>query len=408
MDLGTPFSDSDLDTAVGQLKALLQRNGLYRSTVTPQVVRDAQHQQVAVTFQVQSNKRARLTLPQITGDPKLDPDDVAHAAKYKQILFFPWKLATQANVQNGIDKIRGKYEKLDRLTADVSLDHLDLLSPQYRVRPTIHVDGGPKIKLNTEGAKLSQGTLKTYVPVFDEGTVNEDLLVSGARNLRDYFQNKGYFDVEVDYASKNTTADLQTITYKVSLGEVHRVVRVEIKGNRYFTTEQIRERMYIQPKGLIRLRHGRYSGSFASRDEESVEALYRDSGFRDCKVSVDVTDSYRGKKGDVAITMDITEGPQYLVSRLEVNGVTLKDKAASLAPWRRLPDSHSAKPMSRWIATPFSKPANRKDTRMLRSISAPRRPAPTGSRCSTTLPKGSRSTFATYLYPACTPRAPGS
>ncbi len=330
LDLGTPFSDSDLDTAVGRLKALLQRNGLYRGTVTPRVVRDAQHDQVAVTFRVESNKRARLTLPNITGDPKISPDDVAHAAKYKEILFFPWKLATQTNVQNGVDKIRGKYEKQDRLTAEVSVDHLDFLSSQYRVRPTIRVDGGPKIKLNTEGAKVSQGTLKTYVPIFDEGTVNEDLLVSGARNLRDYFQNKGYFDVEVDYASKNTTADLQTITYKVSLGEVHRVVRVEVKGNRYFTTQQIRERMYIQPKGLIRLRHGRYSGSFATRDADSIEALYHDSGFRDCKVSVDAADNYRGRKGDVAITMNIVEGPQYLVSRLTVTGVTLKDKSAIL------------------------------------------------------------------------------
>ncbi|MDR3698509.1 MAG: BamA/TamA family outer membrane protein [Candidatus Sulfopaludibacter sp.] len=330
LDLGTPFSDSDLDTAVASLKTLLQRNGLYRGTVTPQVVRDSQHQQVAVTFQVNSNKRARLTLPNITGDPKLDPNEVAHAAKYKQILFFPWKLATQNNVQSGLDKIRGKYEKQDRLTADVALDHVDFLSSEYRVRPTIHVDGGPKIKLNAEGAKVSQDTLKTYVPVFDEGTVNEDLLVSGARNLRDYFQNKGYFDVEVDYASRNTSADLQTITYKVSLGEVHRVVRVEIKGNRYFTTGQIRERMYIQPKGFIRLRHGRYSGSFATRDEQSIEALYQDSGFRDCKVSVGVADISQGKKGDVAITMNIAEGPQYLISSLVVNGVTLKDKSAIL------------------------------------------------------------------------------
>ena len=130
-----------------------------------------------------------------------------------------------------------------------------------------------------------KGTLQKYVPVFDEGTVNQDLLVTGARNLRDYFQNRGYFDAQVDVASHQTNADLETITYTVSLGDIHRVVKVDVKGNRYFTTAEIRERMFLQPKGFIRLRHGRYSQSFATRDEQAIQALYRDSGFRDCQVS---------------------------------------------------------------------------------------------------------------------------
>ena len=330
LDLGAPLGASDVDTAVENVKSLLQRNGLYRATVTPQVTRDPQHEQVAITFLVHYGKRARLALPNITGDPKMPASDVAHAAKYKQILFFPWKLATQANVQSGIENIRSKYEKQDRLTASVALDHTDLLD-SYRVQPTIQVNGGPKVKLVAEGAKVSKSVMNRYVPVFDEGTVNEDLLVSGARNLRDYFQNRGYFDVEVDYSSKNTTADLQTITYNVSLGEVHRVVRVDIKGNKYFTVDQIRERMYLQPKGWLRLRHGRYSESFASRDEDAIKALYNDNGFRDCQVSTVVSDDYQGKKGDVAITMNITEGPQYLVSNLTVNGMNIQNKKAILA-----------------------------------------------------------------------------
>ena len=37
-------------------------------------------------------------------------------------------------------------------------------------------------------AKVSNRTLKKYVPVFEERRVDRDLLVEGARNLRDYFQ----------------------------------------------------------------------------------------------------------------------------------------------------------------------------------------------------------------------------
>ena len=357
LHLGTPFATSDVDTAVEKLRTLLEHNGLYRGTITPQVVRDPAHQQVAITFQIRSGKRARLTLPKIEGDTRIPVPKVARDAKYKEILFFPWKPATQSNVQRGLENIRKAYQKQNRLTASVVLEKTDYLPETKRVRPTVQADGGPKVKITAEGAKVSKKTIQRYVPAFDEGTVNEDLLVTGARNLRDYFQNKGYFEVQVELASRQTSNDQQTITYKLSLGASHRVVSVKIKGNTYFTGAEIRERMFMQPKGFIRLRHGRYSQSFATRDGESIEALYRDSGFRDCKVTTTTTDNYRGKKGDVAVTVDIKEGPQYLVSDLVVNGIDLKNKNTilhSLASVSGEPFSETAVAMDRnYILTQF-------------------------------------------------------
>lgn len=331
LDLGTPFNDGDVDTAVNNLRTLLERNGLYHGSIAPNVVRDAEHQQVSITFQVNSGKRARFTLPTVIGDTKLPPADLARAAKYKDIFFFPWKPATQTATQAGLQNIRNQYERQNRLTASVTLERTDYLSDENRVRPTIRADGGPKIEIHAEGAKVSKGTLQRYVPVFDEATVNQDLLVAGASNLRDYFQNRGYFDVQVDLAPPAVSADLETITYTVALGYPHRVVRLDVKGNTYFSTVEIRARMYLQSKGIIRMRHGRYSQSFATRDEQAIQALYRDAGFRDCQVVASMADDYQGREGDVAITLEINEGPQYLVAKVAVNGITLKNKDAILA-----------------------------------------------------------------------------
>ena len=68
----------------------------------------------------------------------------------------------------------------------------------------------------------------------------------------------------------------------------------------------------------------------ATRDGQAIESLYRDNGF-DCKVSTATVDDYKGKRGDVAITVNISEGPQYLVSHLQVDGVHLKNKEAILS-----------------------------------------------------------------------------
>jgi len=331
LELGAPFDDKLIPAATDALRDLLQRNGLYRATITPQMVRDAAHQQVAITFEVAANKRARLELPAIVGDTRLSPPSLMRAARYKPLFFFPWEPATQVNVQSGLQNIRKLYQKKDLLTAQVTLDHADYLPAQNRVRPTIKADGGPKIKIIAEGARISQGKLKEYVPVFDEGTVNRDLLVAGSRNLRDYFQNKGYFDVQVDFSDRDAGPNLKQITYTLDLGQEYRVVKVDVKGNHYFTTPTIRERMFLQAKSFLRLPHGRYTQSFAKTDEEAIRLLYRNNGFRDSKVNITAMEDYQGKKGNVALTVNIEEGPQYMVSRLTVQGIALPDKEAIVA-----------------------------------------------------------------------------
>ena len=325
LQLGLPFDDQDLQTALMSIKNLLQRNGFYLASVEPRIERDAEHQEVAFTFTVQPGKRARYTKPVVTGDTKEPPEKVAKWAKYKSII--RWKQDTQQNTQAGVENIRKKYAKQDRLTADVALDRLDYLAEQNRVRPNLKADGGPKIKIETSGAKLSKSKLQEYVPVFDEGTVNRDLLVSGVTNLRDYFQNRGYFDVQVDFKTKDIDPDHEQIQYVIGLGVRHKVVRVDIRGNHYFSTADIRERMFIQPKGFIRLRHGRYSQGFADRDQDAIKSLYRDNGFHDVTVAITAMDDYQGKIGTVAIAVDIKEGPQYRVANVQLEGIKNLDVA---------------------------------------------------------------------------------
>ena len=335
LELGTPFNDEDIDAAAKGIQTLMQRNGLYQSTIQPKVERDNEHQQVSLTFEVNSGKRARLTAPDVTGDTKLPPEVVAKASRYKG--WFRWKLATAVNQQTGVRKARKRYNKDGRLTANVALDHVDYNAPANTVKPTLRADGGPKVQVKTSGAKISKGNLEKYVPVFDEETVNRDLLVRGVANLRDYLQNRGYFDVEVDFQDRQVTPDQEEVTYVIGLGERHKVVKVDVAGNHYFKTEQIRERMFLQPAGTIRLRHGRFSQGFAKRDEEAIAALYRDSGFRDCTVTAKNVDDYQGKAGNVAVTLEIEEGPQYSVGKIDVQGIHRGDRGTILGRLASLP-----------------------------------------------------------------------
>ncbi len=94
--------------------------------------------------------------------------------------------------------------------------------------------------------------MKKLVPVYQENSVDDDLLNEGRRNLRDYLQTKGYFDatVEVDRQPSPEKNHLD-IVYKIDPGIRHKLVSVKMEGNKYFDTETIRERMAVQPSSLL-------------------------------------------------------------------------------------------------------------------------------------------------------------
>jgi len=213
-----------------------------------------------------------------------------------------------------------KYQKQNRLTARVELKKLDYDAAHRRVHPNLSVDTGPKVEVKAVEAKLSKRVIKRYVPVFEENTVDNDLLVEGKRNLHDYLQSQGYYDVDVDFRVLPPQNDLEVIEYVISRGQRYKLVRVMITGNKYFDEEDIRERMFMQPASF-RVRRGRYSEAFRRKDEENIGNLYRANGFRDVKVTTIVDRNYQNNAGDIAVTVKIEEGPQWFVESLAMHGV---------------------------------------------------------------------------------------
>ncbi len=174
-------------------------------------------------------------------------------------------------------------------------------------------------------AKVSKRVLKRYVPIYQENAVDNDLLADGARNLRDYFQSRGYFDVTVDYRTLTPEADLERVEFAISQGTRYKLVHISITGNKYFDEETIRERMFLEPASF-HLRQGRYSEAFVKKDEENITNLYRSSGFRDVKIVSETNPSYRGKPGQIGVVIRIEEGPQWSVDHLTVEGLTEEDR----------------------------------------------------------------------------------
>lgn len=319
LSLGTPFDEATLEIARQNIETEMHDNGLYQAKVGVATIEDPNTHDVTIRFLVDSGKRAHYEMPVIHGDTKLPNETIVRATGWRIPLIHRWRQVTSAMTDKGIDGIQKKYSKQNRLTASVNLTSLDYNEHTGRAKAEFDINAGPKINIQAKEAKISKGKLRGLVPVYVEGSVDNDLLTEGKKNLQDYFQSRGYPDVDVTFRADPPKNDQQTITYYIALGPRRRLVNIQVLGSDYFMPATIRERMFLQTKSLV-LRYGRYSETFRSQDEKAITELYQSNGFRDVRVTSTVQTNFKGNPNDIGVVFHIRQGAQWRVSALTIDG----------------------------------------------------------------------------------------
>ena len=329
LELGMPFADNDMEQAVQNMVERMRANGFHNAKIDFQVDRDPVTEEAAIHFDIQSGDRARFDGVTLTGKFARSTESIIKATHWRRGLLFVtfpgWRYATESRVTSGLASVRQDFQKGNHLEAQVTLEKLDYNVDTNTLRPTLNIENGPTVEVQTTGTKVSQGKLRQLIPVFQERTVDRTLLVEGQRNLVEYFQSQGYFDAAVDFNEERPSADVYEISYNVERNQRYKLKGIEITGNKFFKTSILRERMYTRPASFPRFRFGRYSQKLLERDKETLRDLYRSNGFREADVESKVDSNYHGKNGELGVALEVKEGPQWFVGKLEFEGVPEND-----------------------------------------------------------------------------------
>lgn len=322
LQLGREFTEESSEAALTNILAVLHENGLREARVERFLDYEPAFAQVNVLFLVTPGKRARFAKPTVVGVSAEEADRVISAAHWERFWLLPgWKPVTSRRVQNGMERIRRFYQKQGYLLNSVTLSGMEYLPASNRLTPKIEVQRGLPVEVTAEGADIGGRRLRQLIPVFQEQSVDRDLLLEGARNLTEHFQAQGYFDTTVAFTERGDE-DKEIIEYLIQTGERHKLVGLEVAGNWYFDRQTILERLSITPATWPRYRNGRYSQLMLETDLERVRNLYRSNGFRDVEVTSEIQPLSADSRRDEVVTIRVSEGPQWFVSGLELKGVS--------------------------------------------------------------------------------------
>ena len=324
---GTRYSPARLAQAIEWMRDLLAQDGYHEPVIAQSLTTHPDEQLVDIAFHVQPGPQASVGEVVVTGDAGMTLDDFRHSAHLK-----PGQRIDRETANRALGGVLKVYRNEQRLEAEIKLESQQYSAQTHQSSFRFTVNRGPVVIVLVDGAKASPERLRHVIPVFEEGSVDDDLLHEGNRRLRDFYQRMGYFDVKVEHELQSADAGHVTILYKVQLGPRRRVEQVSVAGNHYFDSATLKELLSVHAAGAGDP-HGAYSQALVTSDIGALQSLYRNNGFSAVRITPETSaEAARDRSAaPLSVVYRIDEGSQMRVGAVRLEGNDHID-AARLTP----------------------------------------------------------------------------
>lgn len=138
--------------------------------------------------------------------------------------------------------------------------------------------------------------------------------------LRQYY-SRGKYAVQIDSSVRPLPRNRVAVTLDISEGVAARIRQINIVGNQDFSDDELLDEFELTTPGWFTLftKADQYSREKLTGDLEALRSFYLDRGY--LQFTIDSTQvSLSPDKKDIYITINITEGEPYTISRIDLGG----------------------------------------------------------------------------------------
>ena len=316
-----PYTSGRVDEAASNLLEFFHQNGYFEARVEPELQKDEQHGVVNVVFDVKLKRHSKFGNVTIGG---LSPEDTARyekalhslRARIRGAYLKTGKPYTTKKIQSAIKVLQAELGKQHYLAARVQLVSARYNPATNRADVDFNITRNREIDVQVAGAKVRQATQKKLIPIYQENSVDPDLVQEGAQDLTSYFQAKGFFDTKVESKIENSNSGA-TIIYQVEKGKRGKVGDVAIHGNQAFSDAELKPQLTIDKANrLLWFSHGKFSEKLMRKSAKNIQGFYQSQGFSQAVV----TPRLVNQDGKLQVAFEVQEGPRDVVDALTLEG----------------------------------------------------------------------------------------
>jgi len=331
-----PYDKARVILAQQALQTFLEHNGYFQAKIQTETNIDDAHQLVNLTFSVSPGKLARVADvtfegPDANEDARLQHSIRSLRARFLGGLLKSGKPYTRSRITEATSLIKRTLSAQRHLASNIQENPPQYHAENNRVDVSFKVEVGPVVTVRVTGARLSllpymsSRQMKKLIPVYSEGAIDQELVEEGQQNLVDYFQKKGYFDARVKTTFQHQ-GDHILLAYDIEKGKKRKVERIVFLGNHEISEKDLLAVVVVTKSHIWT--HGNISQKLLKQSSSNLEALYRDRGFEDIKVTPQ-TITHDPK---IDAVFNIEEGAQTIVRNVDVTGNNHVSNAELTAP----------------------------------------------------------------------------
>lgn len=234
---------------------------------------------------------------------------------------------------------------------DVRVD-IQPAMPGTGVAVVFTVDEKPAVReVRLKGnKKLDEESLMEVVDITSFSVLNEVEVKRNTQRLREKYVEKGYYLVQIEPVVTEAPGDQVDLTFEITEGRKVIVQRIDITGNESLPDRKVRRYLQTKQGGAIPwlTSSGTFNEANLENDAQIVRSVYLEEGYVD--VVVDEPKVYLSPdKRSIFISIHVTEGPQYLLGAIKVEGDFVTEEGLTPAAARQIISGDKARTVrARW------------------------------------------------------------
>jgi len=137
-------------------------------------------------------------------------------------------------------------------------------------------------------------------------------------DLKRRYQNQGYYAANIEIVTKELPRNRISLLIDIKEGEPATIGKINLVGNEVYSDQRLKSQMQMAEKASFGDGET-YSKPKMQADIETIKSYYLDRGYAEFKVRSSQV-SISADKTKVFSTINITEGPQYTISKIQYLG----------------------------------------------------------------------------------------
>ncbi len=265
---------------------------------------------------------------------------ISRGQRISKIVFTGNKKVEDSAIYNVLKSAEGRLFSEKRLSPDIKA----IYKMGYFSDVTVDVTGSPEGKIITFALQekpmiadieikgndaIETEEIEGVLTVRTRQALDPDKVAADARKIKTLYDDKGYFNSEVNYAMEEEEGKNVYVIFNITEHERLYIESITFEGNDAYTDKDLREMMDTSEWGLLHFLSdsGILKKDTLRQDINKLKVFYLNSGYINAKIGE--PEIIHDKKG-IHIKISVLEGKQFRVGVVKIAGDTLSTPRAEL------------------------------------------------------------------------------